>query len=162
MGKQKTGQRGFSLMELMIALTIMGILAVLGMRAFTGQSDKARHMKAYADLQAVQKGIAEYYMQTGNYPELSSWEAMISANSPLVKKNMLPVNIPINDPWGTPYEGKSTKGTFEIKCVGSPNGNEETGLIMMTQNGEIGGPAASQEQSGKNAQSAPAQGAAPQ
>jgi general secretion pathway protein G len=156
MGKQKTGQSGFSLMELMIALTIMGILAVLGMKYIGGQTHQARHMRALAELREVSMGIAEYNMKTGYFPELSSWEAMIGASSPLVTRNMIRVNIPINDPWGNPYEGKSTKGAYEIKCIGSPDGNEETGPIIITQNGIIGDPA-SKHQDNKETQAAPPQ-----
>jgi general secretion pathway protein G len=155
MGKQKTGQRGFSLMELMIALTIMGILAVIGMKAYTGYTHQARHMKAFAEMREVAQGLAEFNMKTGSYPELSSWEAMIGANSILVTRNMLRVNIPINDPWGNPYEGKSTKGTYELKCAGNPDGDEETGPITMTPTITTGGPASAQEQGNRETQAAP-------
>jgi prepilin-type N-terminal cleavage/methylation domain-containing protein len=157
MGKQKTGQHGFSLMELMIALTIMGILAVIGMRAYQGYTHQARHMKAFSEMREVAQGLAEFNMKTGSYPELSSWEAMVTANSILVTRSMVRVDIPINDPWGNPYEGKSTKGTYELKCAGKPDGDEETGPIIMTPNGTIGGPAAAQQQGNRDTQTAPPQ-----
>jgi hypothetical protein len=50
---------------------------------------------------------------------------MIDANSPLVKENMIPPNVPALDPWKQPYEGSCTKGSYVLKCAGDPTGSEE-------------------------------------
>jgi len=133
-------QLGFSLMELMIALTIIGIIAVVGLRFMGNQTDQARHMKAFDELKQVQSGIAEYYLKHGSYPEMGSWEAMVGANSPLVKRHFIRVDIPVNDPWGNPYEGKSTRTTFELKCAGRPDRGEDIGPITITHDRVIGAP----------------------
>ncbi|MCL1908287.1 MAG: type II secretion system GspH family protein [Holophagaceae bacterium] len=143
---KKNKQKGFSLMELMIAMTIIGILAVIGMRFFGNSADEARRLQAFDTMLTVEKGLKEYYLKTGNYPEIGSWEAMIGANSPLVTRHMIPVNVSANDPWGTPYEGKSTKGSYELKCAGRPEQGEDLGPITMTPNGTIGAPG----QTGRN------------
>lgn len=127
-------------MELMIALTIIGIIAVVGLKFMGNQTDEARRMQAFDILTQVRNGLTEYYLKTGNYPELGSWEAMVGAGSTLVNKNMLRVDLPANDPWGNPYEGKSTKITFEIKCAGRPDKGEELGPIIITQDRVIGAP----------------------
>jgi len=140
---RRTKQLGFSLMELMIALTIIGIIAVVGLKFMGTQTDQARHMQAFDTLKQVQGGIAEYYLKTGNYPEMGSWEAMVGANSPLVKRHMIRVDLPVNDPWGNPFEGKSTKFTFELKCAGRPDKGEDLGAIIITQDRVIGAPGTS-------------------
>jgi prepilin-type N-terminal cleavage/methylation domain-containing protein len=137
---QKTKQMGFSLMELMIALTIIGIIAVVGLKFMGTQTDQARHMQAFDTLKQVQGGIAEYYLKTGNYPELGSWEAMVGASSPLVTRHMIRVDLPAKDPWGNPFEGKSTKFTFELKCAGRPDKGEDLGPITITQDRVMGAP----------------------
>jgi general secretion pathway protein G len=137
---KKLSQAGFSLMELMIALTIVGIMAVVGLNVMRNQTDVARRTKAFDQMKQVMSGLAEHYMSYGYYPELGSWEAMISDSSPLLKKNLIPVNIPVNDPWGQPYEGKSEKTKFELKCLGRPDKGPELGPIIMNQDRIIGAP----------------------
>jgi type II secretion system protein G len=147
--KQKFMQRGFSLMELMIALTIMGILAVVTMKTFFAQTDEARRMKAFTELREVSNGLAEYYMKNGSFPELASWEAMVSGQTPLVNANVIRTNIPLNDPWGNPYEGRSTRTSYELKCAGRPDLGSELGPIIITNEKTIGAP-------GERSESAPA------
>jgi prepilin-type N-terminal cleavage/methylation domain-containing protein len=137
---QRTKELGFSLMELMIALTIIGIIAVVGLKFMGNQTDQARHMQAFDTLKQVQGGIAEYYLKTGNYPELGSWEAMVGSASPLVTRHLIRVDLPVSDPWGNPYEGKSTKFTFELKCAGRPDRGDDIGPITITQDRVIGAP----------------------
>jgi prepilin-type N-terminal cleavage/methylation domain-containing protein len=142
---RKTKQKGFSLMELMIALTIIGIIAVVGLKLMTTQADEAKRMQAFDILKQAQSGLAEYYLKTGSYPELGSWDAMIGANSPLVKRHVLRVDLPALDPWGNPYEGKSTKFTFELKCAGRPDLGDDFGPITITQDRVIGAPGQTQQ-----------------
>jgi type II secretory pathway pseudopilin PulG len=127
-------------MELMIALTIMGILAVVTMRTFFKQTDEARRMKAFTEMREVSNGMAEYYMKFGSFPELASWEAMVSGQTPLVNANVIRTDIPLNDPWGNPYEGRSTRTTYELKCGGRPDLGSELGPIIITNEKTIGAP----------------------
>ena len=134
-------QRGFSLMELLIALMIIGVIATLGIRALTGNTDKARYVKANDTLRIVSEGMDQYYLaNNGKYPDLSSWDAIVEPNSPLVKKNLIPPNVPPKDPWDQPYEGKSGKGTYTVKCVGDPNNPAERPAIIREPGVLQGGP----------------------
>lgn len=117
-------QLGFSLMELLIAMMIIGVIATLGFKGIVKHGDKARYIDANDRLRIVSQGLDQYYLQNGKYPDFSSWEQMIDANSPLVKKNLIPVNVPALDRWQQPYEGKSGKAGYELTCLGNPADQE--------------------------------------
>lgn len=131
-------QRGFSLMELMIALMIIGVIATLGFKAYGKYSAKARYTKAQDTMKTVAEGLDQHYLKYGKYPDLGSFEAMVDANSPLVKQNMIPVNTPAKDMWDQPFEGKSTKATYELKCLGDPTDQEDRPPFTR-EPGKIGG-----------------------
>ena len=116
-------QAGFSLMELLVAMMIIAVIATLGMKKYNEFSANARYIKAQDTLKTVGEGLDQYFLKHGKYPDLTSYESMVDANSPLVKENMIPVNVANQDPWGNPFEGKSGKGNYELKCAGDPNGS---------------------------------------
>jgi hypothetical protein len=64
---------------------------------------------------------------------------MIDANSPLVKENMIPVNVPAKDPWDQPYEATSNKGNYLLKCLGDPSGSEERKTFSIEPGKMLGG-----------------------
>ncbi len=118
-------QSGFSLMELLVAMMIIAVLATIGIKKYNEFSANARYIKAGDTLKTVGEGLDQYFLKHGKYPDFSSFESMVEPNSPLVKENMIPVGVVPTDAWGNPFEGKSGKGTYELKCGGDPNGSED-------------------------------------
>lgn len=131
-------QKGFSLLELLIAMMIIAVIATLGVKQYAKYSAQARHLKASDNLKLVGEGLDQYYLKHGRYPEFASFEAMIESNSPLVKENLIAPDMPAKDPWDKAYQGKSTKGTYELKCDGDPTNPEELGPITR-EPGRVGG-----------------------
>ena len=118
-------QSGFSLLELLVAMMIIAVIATLGFKKYNEFSAKARYLKAQDTLRTVGDGLDQYFLKHGRYPDLTSFESMVDANSPLVKENMIPVNVPVKDRWDQPFEGTSGKGKYELKCLGDPNDQDE-------------------------------------
>jgi prepilin-type N-terminal cleavage/methylation domain-containing protein len=113
-------QSGFSMLELLVAMMIIAVIATLGFKQYTKYSAQARYLKAHDTLEIVSSALDQYFIKHGRYPDFSSYESMIDANSVLVKENMIPVNVPARDPWGEAFEGKSDKGYYTLKCAGDP------------------------------------------
>ncbi|MEA4882891.1 MAG: prepilin-type N-terminal cleavage/methylation domain-containing protein [Clostridia bacterium] len=61
-------EKGFTLMELMIVIVIIGVLAAVGVPAYKGMTDKAREAACDANLRTVQTAVSMYYAEYGEYP----------------------------------------------------------------------------------------------
>lgn len=152
----KKTQAGFSLMELLVAMMIIAVLATIGIRQFREFSANARYIKAHDTVKIVSEGLDQYFLKHGKYPDMTSFEAMVEANSPLVKENLIPVGVASQDPWANPFEGKAGKGTYELKCAGDPNGSPdrppftvEPGKVTGGATGTPSAPAADAKEPGK-------------
>jgi prepilin-type N-terminal cleavage/methylation domain-containing protein len=78
--KIRTNQKGFTIVELLIVIVVIGILAGLVITTFTGIQQKARNTERQTDIKAMHGQVEAYYAQFGKYPTLgnmndSSWRA---------------------------------------------------------------------------------------
>ena len=115
-----TSQTGFSLLELLVAMMIIAVIATLGFKQYNKYSAKARYLKAQDTLRIVGDGLDQYFLKHGKYPDLTSYESMVDANSPLVKENMIPVNVPAKDPWEQSLRGQVRQGQLRAEVPGRP------------------------------------------
>ncbi|KEA52371.1 general secretion pathway protein GspG [Mangrovibacter sp. MFB070] len=102
-------QRGFTLLEIMVVVVILGVLASLTVPGLMGNKDRADRQKAVSDITAIENALEMYRLDNGIYP---STEQGLRA---LVKE---PAIAPLprnyrqegylrrlsNDPWGNPYQ----------------------------------------------------------
>ena len=76
--KLNASRRGFSLIELLLVLTILGILGGVVIMNVGGKSDKARVTAAKVSLRALKNAIIQFRNDTGRYPD--SLESLIFDN----------------------------------------------------------------------------------
>lgn len=124
--------RGFSLLELLVAMMIIAVLGTLGFTQYRKHGAQARYLRAQDDLKHVAEGLDQYWLKHGSYPDFGSYDAMIDSNSSLVKESLIKVGMSAQDPFNQPYEGKSTKANYELKCLGDPANQEDSGPITRT------------------------------
>lgn len=67
----KNKSKGFTIVELLIVIVVIGILATLVIVTFTGIQQKARNSQRQTDINALDSHIEAYYAQKGNYPTLA-------------------------------------------------------------------------------------------
>jgi general secretion pathway protein G len=96
--------KGFTLIELMIVVVILGILATIIMPRMLNRPEQARRMKAKVDIRNIESALALFKTDTGRFPTTSEGlEALVS--DPGIKgynRNGYLDKVPV-DPWGNRY-----------------------------------------------------------
>lgn len=71
--KKRLSQMGFTLIELMVVVAIIGVLMAAGVVAFTNGQRSARDAKRRADVDAISKAFEQYYQNNSNvYPAVAT------------------------------------------------------------------------------------------
>jgi general secretion pathway protein G len=116
-------QSGFTLLELLVVLVIIGLLAgYVGPRYFA-QVGKAEQKVARAQIDGFEKALNTYRLDMGHFPSTAEGlEALNTAPAGEIKWQgpYMSKAIPL-DPWGRPYLYKSPgdHGDFDIESYGS-------------------------------------------
>ena len=71
MNSLRNKQSGFTIVELLIVIVVIGILAGLVITTFAGIQQKGRDTERQTDLKAIHAQLEAYYAQNGNYPLLT-------------------------------------------------------------------------------------------
>ncbi|QEI08492.1 type II secretion system protein GspG [Pigmentiphaga aceris] len=100
-------QRGFTLIELMVVVVILGILAVMVVPRVLDRPDQARVIAARQDIAGVMQALRLYRLDNGRYPtSTQGLRALIerpAGNPPPANWRQSLERLP-TDPWGAPYQ----------------------------------------------------------
>jgi general secretion pathway protein G len=109
--KGSLAARGFTLLELLVVIVIIGLLAGYVAPRYFSQVGKSEVQVAKAQIDSLEKALDQYRLEKRRYPTA---EEGLAAIQPYLKKT-LP-----NDPWGHPYVYKAggTGGDFEVISFG--------------------------------------------
>ena len=127
-------QKGFTLIEIMVVVVIIGLLATLVLPRVLGRQDEAFVAKAKSDVRALSSGLKLYKLDNFNFPSTDQGlEALVKqpGGDPAAKnwkKGGYIERLPA-DPWGNPYQYLSPgeKMEFDLWSMGSdgaPGGQE--------------------------------------
>jgi general secretion pathway protein G len=97
-------RKGFTLIELMIVVVILGLLATVVMPKILDKPEQARRTKAKVDIRSIQSALALFKTDTGRFPTTAEGLSALVAN-PGVRgygKNGYLERVP-TDPWGNRY-----------------------------------------------------------
>lgn len=123
---------GFTLLELLVVLVILGLLAGYVAPKYFAQVGKSEVKTAQAQIVALEKALDQYRIDTRHYPSTEQGLAALNtkpANEPNWDGPYLRKALP-NDPWGNPYQYKMPGEHGEIDLLsfghdGAPGGSED-------------------------------------
>jgi general secretion pathway protein G len=117
-------QRGFTLIEVLVVVAILGILAAIVVPRIMDRPDEAKRVAAKADIAAIVQTLKIYRLDNGNYP---------TTDQGLVALVQRPTTNPVpgnwkpyldhlpKDPWGSDYQYLSpgVKGEIDVFSLGA-------------------------------------------
>jgi len=119
-------QRGFTLIEIMVVIVILGVLAALVVPRVLERPDEARAVAAKSDIAAIIAALKLYRLDNQRYPTTEQGlNALVEKpTDPPVPPNWKPggylEKLP-HDPWGTPYQylNPGLKGEIDVYSFGA-------------------------------------------
>lgn len=130
---RRHGEHGFTLVEILVVITIIGlIMALVGPRVLNYLSE-AKVKAAKIQIESLSSTLDLFYMDTGRYPSTGEGLAALLQrpagvqewNGPYLKSAVVP-----NDPWGHAYVYRmpGEHGTYDIVSYGSDGQEGGTGV----------------------------------
>ena len=126
--RRKQGERGFTLIELMVVIVILGILAGLIIPRIMGRPDEARRAKARMQIESIDTALKLYRLDNGSYPTTEQGlQALVELPSiGAAAKNwrqggyLERGKVP-KDPWDKEfvYISPGTHGDFDLSSLGA-------------------------------------------
>jgi len=124
-------QAGFTLLEVMVVIVILGILASMVVPNLIGNQEKASIQKAVSDINALETSLSMYKLDNYNYPSTEQGLEALTAETDV---EPLPRRFPEDgyvkrlpkDPWGNEYQ------------LLNPGENSKVDVFTMGPDGEAG------------------------
>jgi general secretion pathway protein G len=134
---RRPGESGFTLVELMVVIVIIGLLATVVMINVLPSQDRAMVTKARADIATLEQAMEMYRLDNLTYPPAGDLNALVAPPAGSQAGRYRPggyIRSLPKDPWGRPYQlavpGRT--GAFDIYSLGAdgaPGGESENADI---------------------------------
>lgn len=128
----KRGSRGFTLIEIMVVVIILGVLAALVVPRVMGRTDDAKLAAAKADIASIMQALKLYRLDNGRYPTTDQGlQALITrpTTEPMPSNwkqgGYLERSTVPTDPWGEPYKflNPGVRGEIDVFSLGRDRAN---------------------------------------
>lgn len=131
MHTKRTKHKGFTLVELMLVVIILGVLATMAVVKFSGRAQEAKVQTAKGEIAgAYGTALQLYEIDCGRFPSTEEGLSALKSSSVKGWKGPYIKTKSFNDPWGNPYQYKSpgTQNTddYDLYSYG-PDGQEGGG-----------------------------------
>jgi general secretion pathway protein G len=129
--RSRSSGRGFTLLELLVVIVIIGLLAGLVAPRYFDQVSKSNTKIARAQIDALEKALDQYRLDVGTYPSTEQGLSALNSRPQNAEKwagPYLKKAVP-TDPWGAPYVYKAPgeHGDYDLSSYGSDRQSGGTG-----------------------------------
>ena len=131
-------QHGFTIVELLIVIIVIGILAGLVLNNISGARGKARDSQRIADLTNLSSKLEEYYNDNGGYPNTFTASTLPGIDPEALKDplgNAITINSPVSDQAVAQGSSAPTANGPNYKYIPYPTGCNSvtcTGYVLMS------------------------------
>ena len=94
--------RGFTLLELLIVMTILGLLASIIVPRFTHRTKQARRLQAVLQIKNLSEALEHYFVDHGSYPNTQDGLRVLLKKGQMGQTYLQTDHLPV-DPWGQEY-----------------------------------------------------------
>lgn len=130
--RRRGTEDGFTLIEIMVVILILGLLATIVVQSLRGATDKAKRTKAQADIFEIKTALDRFYLDNGFYPTTDQGlQALVTPPTggriPTDYEQGGYIERVPKDPWNNPYFYQSDGNGYTLKSFGADGVEGGTG-----------------------------------
>ena len=139
--KKHEAKHGFTLVELMVVIVIIGVMATVVTVSVTDYLVTAKQNVAKSEIATISNALSLYFMQYDRYPSNDEGLAALKKNTPEHPNGIL--NNDLKDPWNNEYVYvyPGVHGAYDIVSYGADKQEGGTGANMDIASWELSGEA---------------------
>jgi general secretion pathway protein G len=128
----KAAERGFTLMEMLVVLVVIGLIAAVAIPQVMGLLESAKHKAARIQLETLTQSLSFYQLDMEGYPTTEQGMAALwtsPADSPTWNGPYVRQERQLVDPWGKPfiYRSPGTGRAYDLVTLGADGVEGGTG-----------------------------------